>query len=117
MVEEWAAAIGCAKPAYVNDGSVIRDWSHLLLSRGEFKAALEATSLAACAGLSEVVTHYVYDHSDLNRTPYEDIVASLERLHDVDIVQVRHSAQHPLTAALDSFAMHSSSCATRRGLC
>ena len=89
MVEDWAASQGCAKPAYASDGSTIRDWSHLLLSRGEFKAALEATPLSACAGLAETVTHYVYEHSDLNRVPYEDIVASLQLLPDMEIMQVR----------------------------
>ena len=92
MIKEWAAASGCTKPAYANDGSVIADWSHLLLSRGEFKAALEATTLAACAGLTETVTQYVYEHSDLNRVPYEDVVTSVKLLRDVDILQVRQSA-------------------------
>jgi hypothetical protein len=88
MVEEWASSRGCPSPAYANDGSVIRDWSHLLLSRGEFKGALEATPLAACADLPEVVTQYVYEHSDLNRVPYEDVIASLGMMPDVQIQQV-----------------------------
>jgi len=89
MVEEWAAANGCTeKPAYANDGSVIADWSHLLLSRGEFRAALEATPLGACAGLPETVMQYVYEHSDLNRVPYEDVVTGVKLLRDVEILQV-----------------------------
>ena len=92
MVAEWASSKGCSTPAYANDGSVIRDWSHLLLSRGEFKAALEETPLAACAELPETVTQYVYDHSDLNRVPYEDVIASLGLLPDMQLLQVGYSA-------------------------
>jgi len=103
MVEEWAAANGCTeKLTYANDGSVIADWSHLLLSRGEFKAALEGTSLGLCAGLPETVTQYVFEHSDLNRVPYEDVVTGVKLLRDMEILQVRLAA---LAATSEQFGL------------
>ncbi len=47
-------------PPYVNDGTTIPDWSHLLLSEEEFLTVVEATRLGTCAGLSRHVTDYVY---------------------------------------------------------
>ena len=90
MIDEWAEMIGCSKPwpNYRNDGSTIADWSHLLLSRSEFEAALRESDLHSCAGLPEHVTSYVYDSEDLNRFAYEDIITELRGITDVELVRV-----------------------------
>jgi ubiquinone/menaquinone biosynthesis C-methylase UbiE len=55
---------------YRNDGSVIPDWSHLVLTRQAMHEVLKTKLLPATC---DYILHYLYDLHDLNETPWSVI--------------------------------------------
>ena len=60
---------------YRNDGSVIPDWSHLILSKTEMRSLLE-TKLKP--GTCEYILNYLYRSNNLNRKGWREIKSELE---------------------------------------
>ncbi len=74
LVAAFEAALGCKPTGYMNDGTFIQDWSHILASNEfEFQKQLFNTTVTYCAGLVEHISDYVFRSSALNRMTYSEV--------------------------------------------
>ena len=92
MVKNWEKEASIETQNYVNNGSIIEDWGHLLYTKVEMQNKL--SKVLKNEKITHIINNFIYDSQELNRLFFDDFLKILQS-KKLEIITIKKQQEIP----------------------